>query len=95
MLPPRETALRGLEMVQYLNNEFMLPLQGAWPAELLGPMGDGPKINCTTCHQGLPFPLFGLASAAQWPTLFEPAGEVGPLLEGDTALVGAPDARVP
>jgi photosynthetic reaction center cytochrome c subunit len=58
--PARVTALRGVRMVRALNTEYMVPLQSVWPDNRLGPLGDGPKIQCSTCHQGANQPQYGI-----------------------------------
>ncbi|MCA9736218.1 MAG: photosynthetic reaction center cytochrome PufC [Gemmatimonadota bacterium] len=71
--PARLTALRGLRMVREANLQHMLPLQGEWPAERLGPRGDGPKLECATCHQERFVPNYRLLTGADWPALHGPA----------------------
>lgn len=58
--PERVTALRGVRMVRALNTEYMVPLQSVWPDNRLGPLGDGPKIQCSTCHIGAYQPQYGI-----------------------------------
>ena len=61
--PQRVTALRGLRMIRDANMEYMISLQGVWPTDVanyasypdrsrMGPLGDGPKLSCASCHQG-------------------------------------------
>ena len=57
--PQRVTAWYGLRMVRDVNTAYLDPLKPTWPANRLGPLGDGPKAYCTTCHQGLAKPLNG------------------------------------
>jgi photosynthetic reaction center cytochrome c subunit len=38
---------------------YVEPLKADLPPERLGPMGDVPKVNCTSCHQGAFKPLYG------------------------------------
>jgi len=57
--PARVTAWYGIRMARGLNNEYIEPLTGVLPENRLGPLGDAPKINCATCHQGLNLPLNG------------------------------------
>lgn len=57
--PTRLQALRGVRMVRAMNTGYFLPLQPDWPAEQLGPLGDGPKLQCSTCHIGAYKPQFG------------------------------------
>jgi photosynthetic reaction center cytochrome c subunit len=58
--PARVTALRGVRMVRALNTEYMVPLQSVWPDNRLGSLGDGPKIQCSTCHIGANQPQYGI-----------------------------------
>ena len=37
----------------------------------LGPTGDAPKANCTTCHQGAYKPLYGANMLDDYPSLGE------------------------
>lgn len=67
--PQRVTAWHGIQMVRDSNLNFMNPLRPEWPANRLGPTGDGPKINCATCHQGAQKPLLGVSLAKNWPEL--------------------------
>ena len=57
--PQRTTAFYGIRMARDLNNAYMLPLTGTFPANRLGPTGDVAKISCATCHQALNKPLNG------------------------------------
>lgn len=57
--PNRVTAWHGIRMTRELNNDYLEPLAQTLPEERLGPSGDAPKINCTTCHRGLNKPLNG------------------------------------
>ena len=36
-----------------------MPLKDVYPRARLGPVGDPPKANCATCHQGAFKPLYG------------------------------------
>jgi photosynthetic reaction center cytochrome c subunit len=65
--PQRVTAWYGIRMARQLNNEYMTPLTGTFPANRLGPTGDVPKLNCATCHQGAYKPLFGAKMAKDHP----------------------------
>jgi photosynthetic reaction center cytochrome c subunit len=56
-------------MVRDLNNEYLNPLQAAFPPARLGPDGDSPNVNCATCHNGVYKPLFGAAMAKDFPEL--------------------------
>ena len=67
--PQRVTALRGLRMIRNLNMDYMVSLQDTWPTDpadyaglpdraRTGPLGDGPKLSCATCHQGVNKPQY-------------------------------------
>jgi photosynthetic reaction center cytochrome c subunit len=73
--PQRVTAWYGIRMVRDLNNEYLNKLHDVFPPNRLGPLGDGPKVNCATCHQGVYKPLFGASMLAGFPEL---AGAVKP-----------------
>lgn len=62
-------------MVRDLNNTFMVPLTGIFPAGRLGPTGDVAKINCATCHQGAYKPFYGAIEVQSYPELKGPAPE--------------------
>ena len=47
----RTTAFHGIRMARDLNNAYLVPLTGSFPAERLGPTGDVAKVSCATCHQ--------------------------------------------
>jgi photosynthetic reaction center cytochrome c subunit len=67
--PARVTAWYGIQMVRDLNINYLVALHDQWPADLLGPTGDGPKLYCATCHQGAQKPLLGVSLAKNWPEL--------------------------
>jgi photosynthetic reaction center cytochrome c subunit len=71
--PQRVTAWQGIRMVRDLNTNFLLPLGHVFPAARLGPLGDPPKLDCATCHQGVYKPLFGVSLAKDYPELGLPA----------------------
>lgn len=71
--PNRVTAWHGIRMVRDLNNAFMVPLTGVFPAGRLGPSGDVAKINCATCHQGAYKPFYGASELQSYPELKGPA----------------------
>ncbi len=70
--PQRATAWHGIRMVRELNNAYLVPLQPVYPANRLGPDGDAPKANCTTCHYGVYKPMFGGNAIDEWPSLRAP-----------------------
>jgi photosynthetic reaction center cytochrome c subunit len=59
--PQRVIAWHGIRMVRDLNNDYLVPLLATYPENRLGPEGDAPKANCSTCHQGLNKPLNGVS----------------------------------
>ena len=74
--PQRAVAYYGIRMARDLNVSYLDSLNGVFPSQRLGPLGDVPKLNCATCHQGAYKPLYGanilngypgLASAASGP----------------------------
>jgi photosynthetic reaction center cytochrome c subunit len=67
--PKRTTAWYGIRMVRDLNNQYLVPLTGHFPAQRLGLLGDVAKVNCATCHQGLFKPLYGQSMAKDYPEL--------------------------
>jgi len=68
-VPARNSAWYGIRMVRDLNSNYVTPLKPLYLPERLGPMGDAPKLNCTTCHQGQNLPLGGAQMAADYPEL--------------------------
>lgn len=71
--PQRVAAWHGIRMVQAINAKYIAPLAPLYPRESLGPTGDAPKVNCTTCHQGVNKPLAGAQMAKHYPELLRPA----------------------
>ena len=67
--PQRSTAWYGIQMVRAVNTDYLDPLQRTYPRNRLGPLGDAPKANCGTCHQGVYKPLFGANMLKDYPEL--------------------------
>ncbi|MFO1323598.1 MAG: photosynthetic reaction center cytochrome PufC [Burkholderiales bacterium] len=67
--PQRATAYYGIYTVRELNDKYLDPLRTTLPANRLGPEGDAPKVNCTTCHQGAYKPLYGAPMLRDYPEL--------------------------
>ena len=67
--PQRVSAWYGIRMVRDLNTHYLIPLKNVFPAERLGLLGDPPKLNCATCHQGVYKPLFGVSMVKDYPEL--------------------------
>jgi photosynthetic reaction center cytochrome c subunit len=75
--PQRVTAWYGIRMVRDLNTHYLDPLAPIFPHNRLGPTGDGPKLDCATCHNGVYKPMFGVSMLKDYPEL-DPAKEVTP-----------------
>lgn len=69
--PARAQAWYGIRMVRELNGDYLEPLREIFPSERLGPLGDAPKLNCATCHQGAYRPLLGASMLKDYPVLAE------------------------
>lgn len=67
--PQRTTAWHGIRMVRDLNSHYLDPLRTTFPPARLGPMGDSPKLNCATCHNGVYKPMFGVSMIKGFPEL--------------------------
>ncbi len=76
--PQRSSAWYGIRMVRGLNNEYLVPLAAQLPKQRLGPLGDGPKVNCGTCHQGAFKPLYGASMLKEYPELAGPVAAAAP-----------------
>ena len=83
--PQRNTAWYGIRMVRDLNEHVLDPLKALLPPQRWGALGDGPKVNCTTCHQGVYKPLFGASMLQDYQELATVTGVSAP----------APDAAAP
>lgn len=70
--PARVKALRGYRMVRGVNQQFVAPLGPILPDSIQGPEGDGPKVRCLTCHNGISIPQYGLSRATDFPGLTLP-----------------------
>ncbi|MBP7550695.1 MAG: photosynthetic reaction center cytochrome c subunit [Gemmatimonadaceae bacterium] len=68
--PQRVTAFAGIQMLRDLNTNFLAPLASTYHPSRLGPMGDAPKAQCVTCHNGVYKPLYGLQMAKHYPALW-------------------------
>ncbi len=68
--PARVKAYRGIQMIRDVNSNYVAPLASILPAIRLGPMGDGPKAQCSTCHNGVYKPLYGAQMAKDYPAVW-------------------------
>jgi len=91
--PQRATAWHGIRMVRDLNANYLEPLAGKYPEGRMGPLGDAPKLDCATCHQGEHKPLAGASMLKDYPALASvgkvaqaaPAPE--PIVVGETVII--------
>jgi photosynthetic reaction center cytochrome c subunit len=67
--PTKVTAWHGIRMVRELNNSFINATASELPAHRMGSMGDVPKVNCETCHQGAYKPMYGANMLEHYPNL--------------------------
>ena len=67
--PQRVTAWHGIRMARDINLAYMEPLTAVFPAERKGELGDVPKANCATCHNGAYKPLLGQSMLKDHPEL--------------------------
>jgi photosynthetic reaction center cytochrome c subunit len=94
--PARAQAWYGIQMVRNLNVEYLEGLSGVFPHKRLGPLGDVPKVNCATCHQGVNKPLLGVSMYKDYPQLGPPrVVETAAPAEGAAPAVAPPTAAPP
>lgn len=69
----------------HLTNEGTLKPWELNPNVSRGPMGDGAKLQCSTCHQGVYKPFYGQPMAQDYPGMYPapPAAEAPMAAEGD------------
>ncbi|MEM7603780.1 MAG: photosynthetic reaction center cytochrome PufC [Myxococcota bacterium] len=92
----RGNAWYGIRMVRDINQNYIHSVEGHLPEHRLGPMGDVPKVNCATCHQGAHQPLLGARMLEDYPSLarayeqpvIEEEPEPAPPVEAGTAVEG-------
>jgi photosynthetic reaction center cytochrome c subunit len=95
--PQRAKAFLGAQMVRDLNQHYLSPLAPVFPQSRLGAMGDSPKLQCLTCHNGAYKPLYAYPMAKDYPALWGRAAWNGvpfPAIPGKGAAV-APAATTP
>ena len=68
--PQRVVAYAGIQMLREVNTQYLAPLNSVLPAHRLGPMGDAPKAQCITCHNGNYKPLYGRQLTVEYPALW-------------------------
>lgn len=98
--PARVTAFHGITMLRDLNASYLSPLQSVYPAVRLGALGDAPKAQCVTCHNGNYKPLYGAQMVKHYPALWGRPDWNGVPFQGigtarDTTSVAADSAAAP
>ena len=93
--PQRVNAWYGIRMVRDVNANFLESLNGVFPADRLGPHGDVPKVNCTTCHQGVNKPLLGASMIETYPELTETTDVASVEKKEEPAAAPAPAPAAP
>jgi photosynthetic reaction center cytochrome c subunit len=83
--PARTSAWYGLRMVRDLNTAYLDPLGPTYPPHRLGTLGDAPKVNCATCHQGAYKPLYGAPVIKDYPELAGPGQTPAPTAPASNA----------
>jgi photosynthetic reaction center cytochrome c subunit len=68
--PQRVTAYAGIQMLRDLNTNYLAPLASVYHPSRLGPKGDAPKAQCSTCHNGVYKPLNGFQMAKHYPAIW-------------------------
>lgn len=68
--PQRVVAYEGISMLRDINTHYLSPLNTVLPDERLGAMGDAPKAQCITCHNGNYKPLYGRQLTVEYPALW-------------------------
>lgn len=66
----RVVAYHGIMMMRDINSNYLAPLETVFPAVRRGPMGDAPKAQCLTCHQGAYKPLYAAQMVKDYPALW-------------------------
>jgi len=70
--PTRVKAWYAIRHVRKMNRDYIWPLNEVLPVSRKGPMGDPQRITCSTCHQGVYKPLFGVSMLKDYPGLAGP-----------------------
>lgn len=79
----RVKAWYAIRMVRDTNNAYIKPT-GEWlPPHRLGELGDVPKVNCKTCHQGAYKPLYGADMIKPYPSLATKSGIAVDMAKGE------------
>lgn len=60
----------GAQMLRDLNTNYLSPLRKVFPIWRRGVMGDAPKLQCVTCHNGNYKPLYAAQLTKAYPALW-------------------------
>ena len=94
--PQRATAWYGIRLVRDLNQNVLDPLKALLPPQRWGALGDGPKVNCTTCHQNAYKPLLGQSMLKDYEELASAtAASVPAEMPADAPAAPAPAPAAP
>ncbi|MEO0978462.1 MAG: photosynthetic reaction center cytochrome PufC [Pseudomonadota bacterium] len=92
--PQRVTAWHGINMTRALNVDYMVGLTPVFPENRLGPEGDVLKIGCSTCHNGVQKPLYGVSMLQDYVDALDKKGptdvpDFSTYVPGETQIMGA------
>jgi len=92
--PQRVTAWHGINMTRALNVDYMVGLTPVFPENRLGPEGDVFKIGCSTCHNGVQKPLYGVSMLQDYVDSLDKQGptdvpDFSTYVPGETQVLGA------
>ena len=92
--PQRVTAWHGINMTRALNVDYMVGLTPVFPENRLGPEGDVFKIGCSTCHNGVQKPLYGVSMLQDYVDALDKNGptdvpDFSAYVPGETQVMGA------
>lgn len=73
--PQRVTAWHGIRMTRDLNQTYLTGLSPVFPDDRKGPEGDVFKVGCSTCHNGVQKPLYGVSMLKEY---VDSLGKKGP-----------------
>ncbi|NBN63121.1 photosynthetic reaction center cytochrome c subunit [Microvirga tunisiensis] len=93
--PQRVTAWHGIRMTRAINNDYMVGLTPVFPAHRKGPEGDVFKVGCSTCHNGVQKPLYGVSMLQSYVDALDKQGptdvpDFSTYVPGETKVMGAP-----
>lgn len=92
--PQRVTAWHGIRMTRALNADYLTGLAPVFPANRKGPEGDVFKVGCSTCHNGVQKPLYGVSMLQAYVDALAKKGptdvpDYSTYVPGETGVMGA------